>query len=62
MYAVVDDRNQQYRVQPGDRIQIHLVRNAESEGDTSPSTRSASSAARVAGKRVGTPYVSPAPR
>lgn len=24
MYAVVDDRNQQYRVQPGDRIQIHL--------------------------------------
>jgi large subunit ribosomal protein L21 len=24
MFAVVDDRNQQYRVKPGDRIQIHL--------------------------------------
>lgn len=23
MYAVIDDRNQQYRVQQGDRIQIH---------------------------------------
>jgi large subunit ribosomal protein L21 len=23
MYAVIDDRNQQYRVAPGDRIQIH---------------------------------------
>ncbi|MBL8728627.1 MAG: 50S ribosomal protein L21 [Planctomycetes bacterium] len=33
MYAVVDDRNQQYRVQPGDRIQIHLRADAN-EGDT----------------------------
>mgnify|MGYP002624147876 CR=1 FL=1 len=33
MYAVVDDRNQQYRVTPGDRIEIHLRRDA-SEGDT----------------------------
>jgi large subunit ribosomal protein L21 len=33
MYAVVDDRNQQYRVQPGDRIQIHL-KNGVAEGDT----------------------------
>jgi len=33
MYAVVDDRNQQYRVQPGDRIQIHLQRAAK-EGET----------------------------
>jgi large subunit ribosomal protein L21 len=32
MYAVVDDRNQQYRVQPGDRIQIHL-RAGVNEGD-----------------------------
>ena len=32
MYAVVDDRNQQYRVQPGDRIQIHLRRDV-AEGD-----------------------------
>ncbi len=32
MYAVVDDRNQQYRVQPGDRIQIHL-RAGVAEGD-----------------------------
>ncbi|MCY2957971.1 MAG: 50S ribosomal protein L21 [Planctomycetota bacterium] len=26
MFAVVDDRNQQYRVKPGDRIQIHLLK------------------------------------
>ncbi|MCU0863528.1 MAG: 50S ribosomal protein L21 [Planctomycetes bacterium] len=32
MYAVLDDRNQQYRVQPGDRIQIHL-RQGVAEGD-----------------------------
>lgn len=33
MYAVLDDRNQQYRVQPGDRIQIHL-RQGVAEGDS----------------------------
>jgi len=33
MYAVVDDRNQQYRVQPGDRIRIHL-RSGVAEGET----------------------------
>jgi large subunit ribosomal protein L21 len=32
MYAVLDDRNQQYRVKPGDRIQIHL-RQGVAEGD-----------------------------
>ncbi|GAB4140886.1 MAG: 50S ribosomal protein L21 [Planctomycetota bacterium] len=29
MYAVVDDRNQQYRVSAGDRIRIHLRADAE---------------------------------
>ena len=29
MYAVIDDRNQQYRVAPGDRIQIHYRKDAE---------------------------------
>ena len=29
MYAVIDDRNQQYRVQPGDRIRIHYRSDAE---------------------------------
>lgn len=33
MYAVVDDRNQQYRVKPGDRIKIHL-RSGAAEGET----------------------------
>ena len=33
MYAVVDDRNQQYRVQPGDRIKIHL-RDGVAAGET----------------------------
>ena len=33
MYAVVDDRNQQYRVQAGDRIQIHLRSDAEAGAD-----------------------------
>ena len=29
MYAVIDDRNQQYRVAPGDRVQIHYRKDAE---------------------------------
>ena len=33
MYAVVDDRNQQYRVKAGDRIKIHL-RSGVAEGET----------------------------
>ena len=33
MYAVLDDRNQQYRVSAGDRIKIHL-RQDSNEGDS----------------------------
>ncbi len=56
MYAVVDDRNQQYRVQPGDRIQIHLHEGAE-EG----STLTFDKVCLVGGEgqgRIGAPYVS----
>ena len=55
MYAVVDDRNQQYRVQPGDRIQIHL-RNDVAEGD--PLTFDKICLVGGEGKGViGTPFV-----
>lgn len=55
MYAVVDDRNQQYRVQAGDRIQIHL--NAAAEAG---STLTFDKVCVVGGDgegRVGAPYV-----
>jgi len=54
MYAVVDDRNQQYRVQPGDRIQIHLQKDLEPG-----STLTFDKVCAVGGDkaRVGTPYV-----
>ncbi|MBL8749195.1 MAG: 50S ribosomal protein L21 [Planctomycetes bacterium] len=51
MYAVVDDRNQQYRVQPGDRIQIHH-RDGAAEGDTLTFDKVC-----LVGDRVGTPHV-----
>jgi large subunit ribosomal protein L21 len=56
MYAVVDDRNQQYRVTPGDRIQIHLL-NSLAEGDTVTFDRVCLVGGEGQG-RVGTPFVS----
>jgi large subunit ribosomal protein L21 len=55
MYAVVDDRNQQYRVQPGDRIKIHL-RNGVAEGETLTFDKICCVGGEGAG-RVGTPFV-----
>lgn len=58
MYAVVDDRNQQYRVQPGDRIQIHLRRGAN-EGDTLTFDKVCLIAGDGAAEgRIGTPHLS----
>ena len=55
MYAVVDDRNQQYRVQPGDRIKIHLRRGAS---DGAALTFDKICVVGGEGKsRIGTPYV-----
>jgi large subunit ribosomal protein L21 len=56
MYAVVDDRNQQYRVQPGDRIQIHL-RAGTNEGDTLTFDKVCLVGGEGTG-RIGTPHVS----
>jgi large subunit ribosomal protein L21 len=55
MYAVVDDRNQQYRVQPGDRIQIHL-RAGAAEGDTVTFDKVCLVGGEGTG-RIGTPFV-----
>jgi large subunit ribosomal protein L21 len=55
MYAVVDDRNQQYRVKAGDRIQIHLRRDVEA-GATVTFDKVCMVGGDGAG-RVGTPYV-----
>lgn len=55
MYAVVDDRNQQYRVQPGDRIKIHLRDGVEAGG-----TVTFDKVCLVGGEgegRIGTPFV-----
>lgn len=51
MHAVVDDRNQQYRVQPGDRIQIHH-RTGAAEGETLTFDKVC-----LVGDRIGTPFV-----
>lgn len=56
MYAVVDDRNQQYRVHPGERIQIHLHDGAK-EGDTLTFDKVCLVGGEGQGK-VGAPYVS----
>jgi large subunit ribosomal protein L21 len=55
MYAVVDDRNQQYRVSPGDRIKIHLRQDAE-EGATLTFDKVCAVGGEGEG-RVGAPYV-----
>ena len=55
MYAVVDDRNQQYRVKPGDRIKIHL-RNGAAEGETVTFDKVCCVGGEGQG-RVGTPFV-----
>jgi large subunit ribosomal protein L21 len=57
MYAVLDDRNQQYRVAAGDRIKIHLRRgSAEGESLTFDKVCLVSGEGDSAG-RVGTPFV-----
>lgn len=56
MYAVVDDRNQQYRVEPGDRIQIHLRAGAE-EGSTLTFDKVCAVGGAEAEGRIGAPYV-----
>ena len=57
MYAVLDDRNQQYKVAAGDRIKIHL-RKDSNEGDTLTFDKvcAVGGDADNAG-RVGTPFV-----
>ena len=55
MYAVVDDRNQQYRVSPGDRIQIH-----HRAGLEAGQTLTFDKVCAVGGEgdgRIGAPYV-----
>lgn len=55
MYAVVDDRSMQYRVQPGDRIQIHFRADAEPGA-----TVTFDKVCLIGGSgeaRVGTPYL-----
>ncbi|MBM4059566.1 MAG: 50S ribosomal protein L21 [Planctomycetes bacterium] len=55
MYAVVDDRNQQYRVEPGSRIKIHL-RAGVVEGETLTFDKVCVVGGEGEG-RVGTPFV-----
>ena len=55
MYAVVDDRNQQYRVKPGDRLQIHL-RDDAAEGGSVTFDKVCLIGGEGNGK-VGSPYV-----
>ncbi len=55
MYAVLEDRNQQYRVEPGQRLQIHLQDGAN-EGDVLTFDRVCLVGGEGAG-RIGAPYV-----
>jgi large subunit ribosomal protein L21 len=55
MYAVVDDRNQQYRVKPGDRIKIH--HRSEAEPGSTLTFDKICLVGGEGGGRVGTPYV-----
>ncbi|MCR9248046.1 MAG: 50S ribosomal protein L21 [bacterium] len=55
MYAVIDDRNQQYRVQAGDRIRIHFRDDAE-EGASLTFDKVCCVGGEGSG-RVGTPHV-----
>ncbi len=57
MYAVVDDRSSQYRVQPGDRIQIHYRQDAE-PGATLTFDKVCLLGGEGKAARIGTPYVS----
>jgi large subunit ribosomal protein L21 len=57
MYAVLDDRNQQYRVAAGDRIKIHLNQDCN-EGDTLTFDKiCALGGDEGSAGRVGTPFV-----
>jgi large subunit ribosomal protein L21 len=56
MYAVLDDRNQQYRVAAGDRIKIHL-RSDSSEGDSVTFDKVCVVGGSDGAGRVGTPHV-----
>jgi large subunit ribosomal protein L21 len=56
MFAVVDDRNQQYRVKPGDRIQIHL--RAELAQGSKLTFDKVCVVGGDGSGRVGSPYVS----
>lgn len=55
MYAVVEDRNQQYRVQPGDRIEIHFL--AEAEAGAKLTFDKVCVVGGEGEGRVGSPYV-----
>jgi large subunit ribosomal protein L21 len=57
MYAVVDDRNQQYRVKAGDRIQIHL-RSGVAEGDQLTFDKVCLVGGGEGAGKIGTPHVS----
>jgi len=57
MYAVLDDRNQQYRVAAGDRIKIHL-RSGSTEGESLTFDKvCAIGGDKDSAGRVGTPFV-----
>jgi large subunit ribosomal protein L21 len=56
MYAVLDDRNQQYRVSPGDRIQIHLRRDV-AEGDALTFDKVCAIGGEHGAGKIGTPHV-----
>lgn len=57
MYAVIDDRNQQYRVQPGDRIRIHYRKDAEEGAALTFDKVCCVGSDGDAEGRVGTPHV-----
>lgn len=56
MYAVVDDRNQQYRVHSGDRIQIHLRKGA-TEGESLTFDKVCLISGGEAAGKIGSPYL-----
>ena len=57
MYAVIDDRNQQYRVQAGDRIRIHYRDDAEEGASLTFDKVCALGGEGDAAGKVGTPFV-----
>ncbi|MCA8950716.1 MAG: 50S ribosomal protein L21 [Planctomycetes bacterium] len=56
-YAVIDDRNQQYRVAPGDRIRIHYRNDAEEGASLTFDKVCCVGGDSGAAGRVGTPHV-----